>query len=137
MKPDNYEISLSEEDITVEIFNGTFRDIKSTDNYRKSNVVTLKKKDDVDYEYDDGLNIKFGKTKPAHVTFHCMTDEVEDEDEGRIYEACDVRLYHLNETFSEIEDDDVCPDRKIYKKLTRGETPIFFRFGMQQHIKLN
>ena len=103
----------------------------------KSKIITLTKKEEAGYEYDDGLNIRFEMTKPGHISLYCMTDKVEDDDEGRIYEACDVRLYFLNATQSEYEDDDECPDQPITTKIKRGETPVFFRFGMQKHIKLN
>ena len=73
-------------------------DKEEVDDDIKSKIITLTKKEEAGYEYDDGLNIRFEKTKPGHISLYCMTDKVEDDDEGRIYEACDVRLYFLNAT---------------------------------------
>ena len=69
---------------------------------------------------------------PGHISLYCMTDKVDDEDEGRIYEACDIRLYFLNDSLSEKEEIEGCPEETFkYTQVKRAETPIFFRFGMQ------
>ena len=49
-------------------------------------ALILQKKASASFAYDDGLVIKFEKSKPRHLQFYCMTN-TEDA------ESCDLRLF--------------------------------------------
>ena len=100
---------------------------------KSGKYITLKKLENKRNEvkirpFDDGLYFKFDKKiKPKHISFYCKTDD-------KSSESCDFRLFLVDEYKTLWEDNDYGWE---FKEIIRSETPIFFRFGFHNYLKIN